>query len=136
MVSFSAVVNRVVVLIGCRRKVIIALEELGLDYKPVFLDFSKNEQKGAEHTAHNPNGRIPTLVDHKNGDLTVWCVTALLTLTCVRGLILFRCYRRESDAILTYLVEKYDPEHKISFVQHEEKIQQLQWLFFQASGQG
>ena len=87
MVSLPAAAYCVAVLIGCRRKVIIALEELGLDYKPVFLDFSKNEQKGAEHTAHNPNGRIPTLVDHKNGDLIVWCVTSPLTLTCVCELI-------------------------------------------------
>ena len=35
-----------------------------------------------------------------------------------------------------YLVEKYDVEHKISFDKYEDKIQQLQWLFFQASGQG
>ncbi len=43
---------------------------------------------------------------------------------------------RESDAILTYLVDKYDPEGKISVKSPEEKITQLQWLFFQASGQG
>lgn len=35
-----------------------------------------------------------------------------------------------------YLVEKYDTEHKLSFDKYEDKIQQLQWLFFQASGQG
>ena len=102
----------------------------------MFLEFSKNEQKAPEFLKLCPNGRIPALVDHKNGDLIVWCVTLLLTLTCVRELTFFRCYRRESDAILTYLVEKYDPGHKISFVKYEEKIQQLQWLFFQASGQG
>ena len=43
---------------------------------------------------------------------------------------------RESDAILVYLVDKYDPEHKISAVSEEDKYHQLQWLFFQASGQG
>ncbi|KAI1792061.1 glutathione S-transferase C-terminal-like protein [Ganoderma leucocontextum] len=95
-------------------KVMIVLEELGLDYQPLYLDLSKNEQKGEEHTKHNPNGRIPTLIDHKNGDLTVW----------------------ESGAILAYLVEKYDSTHKISFEKPEDKIHQLQWLFFQASGQG
>ena len=35
-----------------------------------------------------------------------------------------------------YLVEKYDPTHKLSFDKPEDKIHQLQWLFFQASGQG
>ena len=44
--------------------------------------------------------------------------------------------RRESDAILTYIVDKYDPEHKISAATEEDKYRQLQWLFFQASGQG
>ena len=50
----------------------IVLEELGLDYQPIFLDFGKGEHKAEAYTKHNPNGRIPTLIDHKNGDLTVW----------------------------------------------------------------
>lgn len=33
-------------------------------------------------------------------------------------------------------MERYDPEHKISVATEAEKFQQLQWLFFQASGQG
>lgn len=37
---------------------------------------------------------------------------------------------------MLYLVEHYDPEHKISVTDAAEKYQQLQWLFFQASGQG
>ena len=44
--------------------------------------------------------------------------------------------RRESNAILIYLVENYDTEHKISVTDPKEKAIQLQWLFFQASGQG
>ena len=43
---------------------------------------------------------------------------------------------RESDAILLYLADKYDTERKLSVGDGEEKFQQLQWLFFQASGQG
>ena len=43
---------------------------------------------------------------------------------------------RESDAIMLYLVEKYDPTHKISVADEKDKFHQLQWLFFQASGQG
>ncbi|KAI0822285.1 glutathione S-transferase C-terminal-like protein [Trametes gibbosa] len=95
-------------------KAAIALEELGLDYHSIYVDFKKNEHRAPEHTKYNPNGRIPTLIDHKNNDFVVW----------------------ESDAIMTYLVEKYDPEGKISVKTFEEKIHQLQWLFFQASGQG
>lgn len=44
--------------------------------------------------------------------------------------------RRESGAILQYLVDKYDPTHKISVTGVEEKYDQLKWLFFQSSGQG
>ncbi|EMD39934.1 hypothetical protein CERSUDRAFT_112178 [Gelatoporia subvermispora B] len=95
-------------------KVVYVLEELGLTYETIYLDFGKGEQKAPEHTKYNPNGRIPTLVDHKNNDFAVW----------------------ESNAIILYLVEKYDPEHKISVAGFEERMQQLQWLFFQASGQG
>ncbi|KZT69092.1 glutathione S-transferase [Daedalea quercina L-15889] len=95
-------------------KVAFVLAELGLEYEPKYLDFSKQEQKSSEHTKYNPNGRIPTLIDHGNNDFDIW----------------------ESNAIMTYLVEKYDTEHKISVSNFEEKIQQLQWLFFQASGQG
>ncbi len=43
---------------------------------------------------------------------------------------------RESDAILLYLVEKYDHEHKISVTSEGDKFHQTQWLFFQSSGQG
>ncbi|KDQ51749.1 hypothetical protein JAAARDRAFT_40773 [Jaapia argillacea MUCL 33604] len=95
-------------------KVAAFLEELGLSYETIFLDFQKGEQKAPEHTKFNPNGRIPTLIDHKNGDFVIW----------------------ESNAILTYLAETYDKEGKFSFSSGLEKYQQLQWLFFQASGQG
>ena len=43
---------------------------------------------------------------------------------------------RESSAIMLYLVEMYDKERRISVSEGNEKYQQLQWLFFQASGQG
>ncbi|TFK90922.1 glutathione S-transferase C-terminal-like protein [Polyporus arcularius HHB13444] len=95
-------------------KVAFVLEELGLSYHSVYLDFGKKEQKGPEHTQYNPNGRIPTLIDHHNGDFVIW----------------------ESNAIYLYLVEKYDKEHKISVVGEKDKYTMLQWLFFQASGQG
>ncbi len=43
---------------------------------------------------------------------------------------------RESDAILQCVVDKYDKEHKLSVTDEEDKYRLLQWLFFQASGQG
>jgi glutathione S-transferase len=42
--------------------VLWALEELGLPYEKVKLDFSKGEQKAAEYKKINPNGKVPALV--------------------------------------------------------------------------
>ncbi|OCH84365.1 glutathione S-transferase [Obba rivulosa] len=95
-------------------KVAFVMAELGLTYESIYLDFRKGEQKAPEYTKYNPNGRIPTIIDHHNDDFVVW----------------------ESAAILTYLVDKYDTEHKISVTDPKEKIIQLQWLAFQISGQG
>lgn len=91
------------------------LEALGLTYHSIYLDFNKGEHKAPEFTQYNPNGRIPALIDHKNGDFVVW----------------------ESDAIMLYLVDKYDTEKKLTFADgSNDKFSLVQWLFFQASGQG
>ncbi|EJF62091.1 glutathione S-transferase C-terminal-like protein [Dichomitus squalens LYAD-421 SS1] len=95
-------------------KVVNVLEELGLTYEPIYLDFGKNEQKAPEYTKYNPNGRIPTLIDHKNGDFVLW----------------------ESDAILLYLTDKYDTEKRLTVTDEKEKYSLFKWLFFQSSGQG
>lgn len=97
-------------------KICFLMKEIGLKCDMKYLDFNKNEQKQSPHIDYNPNGRIPTLVDHNNNDFPVW----------------------ESNAILMYLTERYDPENKMQFMgaTSEEKIQVIQWLFFQASGQG
>ncbi|CAH7684811.1 glutathione S-transferase [Phakopsora pachyrhizi] len=95
-------------------KVALLLEELGLTYETKFLDMQKGEIKGPEHVKLNPNGRIPTIIDHKNNDFTLW----------------------ESDAILEYIAYTYDTEGKFSVKDPLEKYKALQWLFFQASGQG
>ncbi|KAI0360535.1 glutathione S-transferase C-terminal-like protein [Trametes cingulata] len=92
----------------------VVLHELGLEYETVNIDLSKNEQKSPDFVKLNPNGRVPALVDHSNDDFAIW----------------------ESNAILLYLVEKYDPEHKLSVSDAKEKFELLQWLFFQSSGQG
>ncbi|PSS32161.1 hypothetical protein PHLCEN_2v2069 [Hermanssonia centrifuga] len=95
-------------------KVAIVLEELGLTYESIYLDLKNGESRSPEHTKYNPNGRIPTLIDHKNNEFVIW----------------------ESNAIILYLISKYDPEHKISVTTEGDKFQLTQWLFFQASGQG
>ena len=52
------------------------LEELELDYKPIYIDVATGDQKKEPHVKYNPNGRIPTLIDHQNGDFAIWCVSA------------------------------------------------------------
>lgn len=43
----------------------------------------------------------------------------------------------ETGAIIEYLIERYDTEHKLSFpAGTAEAYHAKQWLFFQASGQG
>ncbi|TCD59860.1 Glutathione S-transferase 2 [Steccherinum ochraceum] len=95
-------------------KIVFLLNELGLSYETIYLDFMKGELKAPEYLKINPNGRVPALVDHKNGDLTVW----------------------ESGAILLYLAEKYDTEKKYFATSEADRFAILQWLFFQVSGQG
>jgi glutathione S-transferase len=97
-------------------KICFLLKELELKVDMKLLDFNKNEQKQAPHINYNPNGRIPTLVDPNNDNFPVW----------------------ESNAILLYLMDRYDKENKTGFLggTPEEKAQVMQWLFFQASGQG
>ena len=57
-----------------RRKVAFVLGELGLEYEFIYLDSEKDEHKSPEHTKYNPNGRIPTLIDHGNDDFVIWSV--------------------------------------------------------------
>ncbi|MEM1364007.1 MAG: glutathione S-transferase N-terminal domain-containing protein, partial [Pseudomonadota bacterium] len=40
----------------------LLLEEAGLDYEPVLLDFSKGEQTSSDYLAINPKGRVPALI--------------------------------------------------------------------------
>jgi len=95
-------------------KVVIILEELGLSYCTVSVDTSSGDHKKPPYTTLNPNGRMPTLVDHANGNFVIW----------------------ESGAIILYLVEKYDTEKKLSFEKFESNAIAKQYLMFQMSGQG
>lgn len=55
-------------------KVAILLEALNIPYKCIPLEFGDavNGVKGAAFLAVNPNGRVPAIVDHDNGDFVVW----------------------------------------------------------------
>ncbi|UOA30755.1 Glutathione S-transferase GST-6.0 [Sulfitobacter sp. DSM 110093] len=50
--------------------VALALEEAGLPYEPVNVDFATAEQTAAPYLALNPKGRVPTLVTEAGTTLT------------------------------------------------------------------
>jgi GST-like protein len=92
-------------------KISIALEEMGLPYTVRPISLSKLEQKEEWFLEINPNGRIPAIIDHDNGDFPIF----------------------ESGAILIYLAEKTG-----KFLPSEPKARSrvLQWLMFQMGGIG
>ncbi|KID70290.1 Disulfide-bond oxidoreductase YghU [Metarhizium brunneum] len=118
-------------------KASIALEELGLQYKvsqPSPRDKSADkEDSGSQRQVHaikmmeneqkepwfldiNPNGRIPALTDTLDGNK-------------------IRVF--ESGAILEYLVDRYDKDHKISYPRGTaEHWEVTSWLMWQMGGLG
>ena len=92
-------------------KVSIALEELGLPYTVRQISLGKLEQKEEWFLKINPNGRIPAIIDHDNGDFAVF----------------------ESGAILVYLAEKTG---KLLPAEPKARSRVLQWLMFQMRGVG
>jgi len=92
-------------------KISIALEELGLDYNVVDIDFSKREQFAPEFLKLNHNAKIPVIVDHANDDYCVF----------------------ESGAILQYLAEKTG---QLIPKDDKKRLDMMQWLFWQTSGLG
>lgn len=92
-------------------KISIALEEMGLPYTWRHIKLSEKEQKQDWYLKLNPNGRIPTLIDHDLEDLAIF----------------------ESGAILIYLAEKsgrFLPKDVMG------RSRVIQWLMFQMSGVG
>ena len=95
-------------------KVSIALEELGLEYEPHLINIGKDVQKQPEFLSLNPNGKIPAIIDPNGPD--------------GKPIGLF-----ESGAILIYLAEKTG---KLIPKDEFERLNCLQWLYFQMGGIG
>lgn len=96
------------------KKVQIMLEELGLSYKAVPINISKNEQFAPSFLKISPNNKIPAIVDDEGPD--------------GRPISLF-----ESGAILVYLAGKTS---RLLGSTDRERYCVLQWLMFQMGGVG
>lgn len=95
------------------RKISIALEEMGLDYKSVSVDINKDQQFAPDFLKIAPNNKIPAITDTIDGV----------------ELPLF-----ESGAILQYLAAKtgkFTPEYGTP-----QYWQMTQWLMWQMGGFG
>ncbi|KAF2728067.1 glutathione S-transferase [Polyplosphaeria fusca] len=92
-------------------KVVLVLQELGVPYE--YHSFPFAEVKNKPYTDINPNGRVPAIEDPNTG-VKIW----------------------ETGAIILYLIEQYDTDHKISFPDLTNRSLCNQFLFFQVSGQG
>jgi len=86
-------------------KVIICLEELGLDYKTQLIDIAAGDQLSPEFAALNPNRKVPVL---RAGDLVLF----------------------ESAAILEYLAERHSG---LLSGQCATRWQSKSWLYWSAS---
>jgi GSH-dependent disulfide-bond oxidoreductase len=92
------------------RKVSIMLEEIGLPYKAIPINISKDEQFAPSFLKISPNNKIPAIVDHDND-------VAMM----------------ESGAILIYLAEK---SGKLMPKDDKGRLKVLEWLMFQMASVG
>lgn len=99
-------------------KVSILLEELGLDYKLHAIKMNEQEQKQQWFLDDvNPNGRIPAITDKFTDGSKI------------------RVF--ESGAVLEYLVDRYDKDHKLSYPRDSrEHWEVISWLMWQMGGLG
>ena len=85
------------------RKISIMLEELGVEYNPIFINLEQKEQFSEDFSKISPSNKIPVIVD-KDNNQTVF----------------------ESGAILLYLAKKYK-----KFLNRDKYWEIIQWVFFQ-----
>lgn len=85
-----------------------ALEEAGVAYELKLIDILAGAQKGPELLAHNPMGKLPTLVD---GDEVV----------------------TEAAAIALYLADRYAPGRLAPDLQDAQRGTYLRWSLFAPS---
>ena len=87
------------------RKITIMLEELGVEYNPIFIDLDQKKQFTEDFSKISPSNKIPVIVD-KDNNQTIF----------------------ESGAILLYLANKYN-----KFLNEKYYWEIIQWVFFQVA---
>lgn len=95
-------------------KALIALEELGLPYKPHWINITTGEQMKPEYLAINPNNKIPAITDPDGPD--------------GKPVTIF-----ESGAVMVYLGDK---TKKLLPASGPARYTTLEWLFWGAAGTG
>lgn len=93
------------------QKVMIMLEEIGIEWKHIDVDINVGEQFQPSHLKLNPNNKIPAIVDTDGPGGEPYTMM-------------------ESGAILVYLAEKTG---KFLPVEARKRYDTLQWLFFQVA---
>jgi GST-like protein len=93
------------------QKVMIMLEEAGLEWRHIDVNISLGEQFKPEHLKLNPNNKIPAIVDTDGPGGGTYTMM-------------------ESGAILVYLAEKTG---KFLPTEARKRYDTLQWLFFQVA---
>jgi GST-like protein len=98
---------------GNGKKITIMMEECGFEYRLVPINIGKGDQHTPEFLAISPNNKLPAIVDRdaQGGPLAIF----------------------ESGAILVYLAEKAG---RLLPADARERMQVLQWLFWQVGGLG
>lgn len=92
------------------RKISIALEELGLEYRAHSVDITKGEQRNPKFMTISPNSKIPAIVDTQNNQSLM-----------------------ESGAILLYLAEKCGQLMPKDASRYWEAVE---WIMWQMGGPG
>lgn len=97
------------------QKVLIFLEETGVEFRLTPLNVGKGEQYVPDFMKISPNSRLPTIIDHA-------------PLISDEPVAIF-----ESGAILLYLAEKYGSHLSADPL---VRLETLQWLIWQVAGLG
>jgi glutathione S-transferase len=84
---------------------LIMLEELGVPYEIVLIDFESGEHNGVEYRKIHPHGQLPALQD---GALTIF----------------------ESAAICAYLADKFPDKRMAPALGTVERGMYYQWMFY------